>query len=50
MPLIKPLIFIGKVFSEVSPMPHEPMKKLEKDQEEFLIFYNFSSAQSTGYQ
>ncbi|MGP1923787.1 MAG: hypothetical protein ACTS73_02240 [Arsenophonus sp. NEOnobi-MAG3] len=40
MPLIKPCYFISKVFSEASPAA---MKKLEKDQEELLVFYDLPS-------
>ncbi|MGP1924179.1 MAG: hypothetical protein ACTS73_04530 [Arsenophonus sp. NEOnobi-MAG3] len=45
MLLIKPLIFVGKVFSEVST---SAMKKLEKNREELLAFYEFPLTQLLG--
>ncbi|MGP1923659.1 MAG: hypothetical protein ACTS73_01525 [Arsenophonus sp. NEOnobi-MAG3] len=41
MPLITPLIFADKAFSELSILCSD--KKLEKDREELLAFYDFPS-------
>ncbi|MGP1923773.1 MAG: hypothetical protein ACTS73_02170 [Arsenophonus sp. NEOnobi-MAG3] len=43
MPLITPSMFCWQYFSEIFC---RGMKKLEKDREELLVFYNFLSANS----